>query len=177
MELYMKERLKVIALIIVILAAIGCGSKENKETEKKIDENTVVLEGISYTLDQDDEGYGIKYKVASNFRKTELINAINYFSENINDQAYFVIRLFHYNNKSIDYVIKDIAPSYDDKRELKINDLDYTFIHFINYTEADVNIYIHKHDKYTYAITFTSHIDMTKLEDLFLKSIDYEPNK
>ena len=168
---------KLIFILLILLLLVGCSKKEeenaNKE-EEKVPENTVVLQDIEYTLDQDDEVYGLKIKVAKNFRKTELVNAVNYFSENINDRAYFVIRLFEYKNKDIEYVIKDIAEEYDSRKELKVGDIDYTFIHFINFTKADVNIYIHTHKDTTYAITFTSGIDMSKLEDIFLKNIQYE---
>ena len=155
--------------IIVISLLTGCGKKTDE-----LAPNEVILEGIKYTLNQDDSEYGIKYKVANNFRKTSLINAINYYSENINDRAYFVIRIFHYKNKSIDYAIKDSTTEYDKKYETKIDNFDYTVVHFINYTKADVNIYYHKYKNDVYAFVFTSGIDLTRLEDIFLKSISYE---
>lgn len=156
-------------IIVISLILTGCGKKTDE-----LASNEVILEGIKYTLNQDDNEYGIKYKVASNFRKTSLINAINYYSENINDRAYFVIRIFHYKNKSIDYAIKDSTTEYDKKYETKIDNLDYTVVHFINYTKADVNIYYHKHKNDVYAFVFTAGIDLTRLEDIFLKSIIYE---
>lgn len=156
-------------IIVISLILTGCGKKTDE-----LASNEVILEGIKYTLNQDDNEYGIKYKVASNFRKTSLINAINYYSENINDRAYFVIRIFHYKDKSIDYAIKDSTTEYDKKYETKIDNLDYTVVHFINYTKADVNIYYHKHKNDVYAFVFTSGIDLTRLEDIFLKSIIYE---
>ena len=145
----------------------ACGKKDN------LLDDEVILEGIKYKLDQEDSEYGIKYKVAKNFRKTSLINAINYYSENINDRAYFVIRIFHYKNKSIDYAINDSTESFDKKYDTKVNDLDYTVVHFINYTKADVNIYYHKHKNDVYAFVFTSGIDISRLEDIFLKSVVY----
>ena len=156
-------------ILVISLILTGCGKKTDE-----LASNEVILEGIKYTLNQDDNEYGIKYKVASNFRKTSLINAINYYSENINDRAYFVIRIFHYKDKSIDYAIKDSTTEYDKKYETKIDNLDYTVVHFINYTKADVNIYYHKHKNDVYAFVFTSGIDLTRLEDIFLKSIIYE---
>ena len=65
---------------------IGCGKKEAIPMEEQLADDEVVLENIKYKLDKDETGYGISYKIAENFRKTELINAINYFSENINDR-------------------------------------------------------------------------------------------
>ena len=164
---------KTLCLLIIIVSFLtGCGN--DSKPEKKLGDNEVILEGIKYTLDKTDEEYGIKYKIADNFRKTSLINAINYYSENINDRSYFVIRIFHYKNKSIDYAIKDSTTEYDKKYDTKINNLDYTVVHFINYTKADVNIYYHKHKNDVYAFVFTSGIDITRLEDIFLKSINYE---
>ena len=100
----MKKIIKFIVLFIVFISLFGCG---NKNGENKLLDDEVILEGIKYKLDQSDSEYGINYKIASNFRKTTLINAVNYYSENINDSAYFVIRIFHYKNKSIEYAIND----------------------------------------------------------------------
>ena len=101
------KNLKIFLLfILVFLCVAGCVKKE-KEEKKDIAllEDEVILENIKYKLDQDENEYGIKYKIASNFRKTTLSNAINYFSEDINENPYFVIRIFYYKNKSIDYAI------------------------------------------------------------------------
>lgn len=149
---------------------VGCTKKIGFTS---LADDEVVLEGIKYKLNQEDSEYGIKYKVASNFRKTNPINCYSYYSENIDNKAYFVIRIFHYKNKSIDYAIKDTVEEYDKKEEIKINDLDYTKVHFINYTKADVNLYYHKHQNDVYVFTFTGIIDLSRLEDIFLKNIEY----
>lgn len=172
----MKNKLKVfLVLVIIFIFLIGCVNVEKKEeTKNDLADDEVILENINYKLNQDESEYGIKYKIASNFRKTTLSNAINYFSEDINESPYFVIRIFHYKNKSIDYAINDTTESYDIKEEVKINDVVYTKVHFINYTKADVNIYYHKHEEDVYAYVFTSGIDLSRLENIFLKSILYE---
>ena len=174
--------MKKICIILVLLMGLflieGCENKEveepKKEEEIKLADDEVKLEGILYKLDQDDEGYNIKYKVASNFRKSTMINAINYFSEKIDDQEYFVFRILHYKNKTIDEAIKDSAESYDAKYETQIGDLDYTVVHFKNFAEADVNIYYHKNKKEVYAYVFTGRIDLTRLVEIFLKSVVYK---
>ena len=87
--------MKKVLLILVILFSfvlVGCSKNNNKKGDNLKDDE-VILEGIKYKLDQDETGYGIKYKIASNFRKSELVNAINYFSEKIDGQSYFVIRI------------------------------------------------------------------------------------
>ena len=86
-----------LVFILFFLCVAGCVKKE-KEEKKDIVllEDEVILENIKYKLDQDENDYGIKYKIASNFRKTTLSNAVNYFSEDINENPYFVIRIFHY---------------------------------------------------------------------------------
>ena len=84
----MKKKVLLLIILCFCFLIVGCGKKENDEN--KLADDEVVLEGIKYKLDQDDEGYDIKSKVASNFRRTDLVNAINYFSENINGSAYFV---------------------------------------------------------------------------------------
>ena len=160
---------KLLLVLLIIICLVGCGKKE-----EILSNNEVVLEGIKYTLDQDEEEYGIKYKIASNFRKSVMINAINYFSEKIDDQEYFVIRIFHYKNRSTDYAIKDSTTEYDKKWEEKINGLDYTAVHFLNFSKTDVNIYYHKHKNDVYAFVFTARIDLTRLKDIFLTNINYE---
>ena len=95
----MKKKLGLLLVVfMVLITVVGCGKKENENNEKEdvLLEDEVILENIKYKLDQDDEGYGIKYKIANNFRRQDLVNAINYFSENINDSPYFVIRIYHY---------------------------------------------------------------------------------
>lgn len=169
----MKHFFKIFIFLLVSILLIGCGKKEVIPMEEQLADDEVVLENIKYKLDKDETGYGISYKIAENFRKTELINAINYFSENINDQPYFVIRIFHYKNKSIDYAINDSTESYDKKYDTTIDGVDYTVVHFLNFTKADVNIYYHKHNNDVYAFVFTSGIDISRLEEIFLKSIQY----
>ena len=160
---------KILILLIIVLCLVGCGRKAYV-----LSSDEVILEGIKYKLNKTDEEYGIKYKIADNFRKSVMINAVNYYSENINDRAYFVIRIFYYKNKSIDYAIKDSTTSYDKKYDTKVGEIDYTVVHFINYTKADVNIFYHKHKNDVYAFVFTSGIDLSRLEDIFLKSIEYK---
>ena len=123
---------KYLLIILVLLFAItltGCGKKEEKKKEEKQEEqlasDTVILEGITYKLDQDDTGYGIKYKVASNFRRSDLINAINYFSEKINDSSYFVIRIYRYQNKDIEYAIKDSVSEVEKREQVMVGDKEY----------------------------------------------------
>ena len=171
----MKKKLLILFIMFFsLITLVGCGSnKDDEKEEEKLSDDEVLLENIKYKLDKDEEGYGIKYKIASNFRKTELINAINYFSEDINESPYFVIRLFHYQGKTIEYAINDSTESYDNRYETKINDLDYTVVHFINYSGADVNIYYHLNGNDVYAFVFTSGIDLSRLVDIFLKSVDY----
>ncbi|MBQ6285863.1 MAG: hypothetical protein IJK67_06140 [Bacilli bacterium] len=171
----MKKLFKIFVLLLICICLIGCG-KKTKQEENKLQDDEVILEGIKYKLDQDESEYGIEYKIASNFRKTNTRNAINYFSENINDQAYFVYRIFYYKNKSIDYAIKDSTISYDKKYDVKVGDLDYTVVHFVNPIGENVetNIYYYKHNKDVYAFCFTASIDLSRLIDIFLKSIVYE---
>lgn len=168
------KKVFLILLLVLLFFVTGC-SKNNGKKEEKLKDDEVILEKIKYKLDQDETGYGIKYKIASNFRKSEMINAINYFSENIDNRAYFVIRIFHYKNKSVEYAIKDTTTSYDKKWETKMGDLDYTAVHFVNPIGENVEtkIYYHKSGKDVYAFCFTAAIDLSRLEEIFLKSVEY----
>ena len=166
--------MKKILLLATILLLIGCGKQEIKKDElSKLAEDEVILENIKYKLDQDEEGYGIKYKIATNFRKSVMINAINYFSENINDSAYFVIRIYQYPKKDIEYAIKDSVESYEKREEVKIGDLDYTKVYFTNYNGAKTRLYYHKHNNTVYTFVFTAGIDLSRLESIFLNNISY----
>ena len=172
----MKKKLLLLVMILSCIFMVGCscGKKEEKE-EEKLAANEVVLENIKYKLDQDDEGYGIKYKIASNFRKTVLINAINYFSENINDSPYFVVRIYHYTDKDLEASINWSVEKYDKREEVKVGDRDYTKVHFVNYNGAETNLYFYgKGPKEYYVFVFTSSLDLSRLEDIFLKSVVFE---
>lgn len=165
---------KILLLIMLFscLLIIGCGKKEDTNEELANDE--VILEGIKYKLDQDDEEYGIKYKVASNFRKSVMINAINYFSEKINDSEYFVMRIYHYTNKNLEESINWSVDKYDKREEVTVGDRNYTKVHFVNYNDAETNLYFYQKGKKEYYVyVFTARIDLTRLEEIFLNSVTY----
>ena len=171
--------MKKILLFIMILSCfllIGCGKKDEKEDVKDVLANDeVILENIKYKLDQDDEEYGIKYKIASNFRKTILTNAVNYFSENINDSPYFVIRIYHYTDKDLEQSIKWSVDEYDKREDVKVGDRDYTKVHFVNYNKAETNLYFYgKGPKEYYVFVFTSSLDLSRLEEIFLNEVVFE---
>ena len=173
----MKKKFETILLIFIItitLVGCSCGKKEEKEDNKLADDE-VVLENIKYKLDQDEEGYGIKYKIASNFKKNVLVNAINYFSENINDSPYFVIRIYHYTDKNLEESIKWSVDSYDKREDVKVGDKDYTKVHFVNYNGAETNLYFYeKGPKEHYVFVFTSSLDLGRLEEIFLNRVNFD---
>lgn len=164
----------VIIFVITIFMITGCGKKEKVVNGPGLNEDEVVLEGIKYKLDQDDEEYGIKYKVASNFRKSVMINAVNYFSEKINDSSYFVIRIYKYPNKDIEYAIKDSVETVEDREIVTVGDKEYTKVYFTNYNGAKTHLYYYKHNNTVYTFVFTAGIDLSRLENIFLNNISYE---
>ena len=170
----MKKGIKLLLVFIILITIVGCKKKE-ENNEPKLADDEVVLVGIKYKLNKEDSEYGIKYKIASNFRKTVLTNAINYFSETIDNQTYFVIRIFQYKNKDIKYAIKDSTDEYLEKKDVKVGDLDYTLVRFKNPVGEDTytNIYYYTHKKTTYAFVFTASIDLSRLENIFLTQIEY----
>lgn len=171
----MKRKL-LICLLLVLLLVTGCGKKESASKEKKesLAKDEVVLEDIKYKLDQEDSEYGIKYKIASNFRKSVMINAVNYFSENIDESPYFVIRIYQYPNKDIEYAIKDSVETVEKREQVTIGDKEYTKVYFTNYNGAHTNLFYYTHNKTTYTFVFTSGIDLSRLENIFLENISYE---
>ena len=167
-----KNIIKLLFIFIIAITLVGCGSSKDKKDELASDE--VILENIKYKLDQDEEGYGIKYKIASNFRKSVLVNAINYFSEDINGSAYFVIRIYHYTDKNLEQSIKWSVEEYDKREDVKIGDRDYTKVHFINYNGAETNLYFYgTGPKEYYVFVFTSSLDLGRLEEIFLNGVDF----
>ena len=169
----MKKLFKYLILFILVISLLGC---KKKEEEIVLADDEVILENIMYKLDQDDNGYDLKYKIASNFRRSNMINAINYFSEKIDDRSYFVIRILQYKNKDINYAIKDSTENkYLSKEEVKVGDLNYTKVRFKNPIgeETYTNIYYYRNKKDTYAFVFTAVIDLSRLENIFLTQIEY----
>lgn len=168
-----KKYLVIIVTLFLCITLVGCGSKGEKEEEPVLADDEVVLENIKYKLDQDESEYGIKYKIASNFSKTTMINAVNYFSEKINDSAYFVIRIYQYPGKDIEYAIKDSVETVEKREEVKVGDLTYTKVYFTNYNDAKTHLYYYTYNDTTYTFVFTAGIDLSRLEDIFLKNITY----
>ena len=166
------KKVFLLLLVFVCLLMVGCGKKEN---EPSLADDEVILENIKYKLDQDEEGYGIKYKIASNFRKSVLVNAINYFSENINDSPYFVVRIYHYTDKNLEQSIKWSVEEYDKREIVKVGDRDYTKVHFVNYNKAETNLYFYgKGPKEYYVFVFTSSLDLSRLEEIFLNRVVFD---
>ena len=171
----MKKTFKIFCILFIMICIIGCKKKEEVKEEPLLAEDEVILENIKYKFDQDSSEYGINFKLSSNLRRVDNGNTISYFSEKINDRSYFVFRLFHYKNKDIDYAIKDSTSQYDNKYEKEIGDKKYTVVHFKNPIgdNVETNIYYYKNKNDVYAFCFTSSIDLSRLEEVFLKSIVY----
>ena len=172
----MKRIFSLLIILFIALTLTACGSKEEKKEEAKIPDDEVTLEGITYKLNQDDTGYGLKYKVASNFRRTDLINAINYYSEKINGSSYFVIRIYKYPGKDLEYAINDSVEKdkIESREEVTIGDKTYTKVHFTNYNGAKTNLFYYKYKDTYYTYVFTASIDLSRLENIFLTNITYE---
>ena len=171
----MKRKILISLFVVLSLFMISaCGKKtEPKKEEPKLAADEVVLENIKYKLDQEDSEYGIKYKIASNFRKSVMINAVNYFSENIDDSPYFVIRIYSYPNKDIEYAIKDSVETVEKREQVTVGDKEYTKVWFTNYNGAHTHLFYYTSNKTTYTFVFTSSIDLSRLEDIFLENIMY----
>lgn len=169
------KKVLIISLMILILIT-GCGKNKDKKAEKKeqLPNDTVILEGITYKLDQEDSEYGIKYKIANNFRKSVLPNAVNYFSEKKDGQSYFVIRIYYYKNKDIEYAIKDSVESYEKREEVKVGDRNFTKVYFTNYNGAKTHLFYYEHNNSIYTFVFTAGIDLSRLENIFLNNVLFE---
>jgi len=161
----MKKYLKILVIIFFSFFLVSCFNNKDKDE--------VIFENNIYKFNQDEEEFGIKYKVASNLKKTILSNSINYSKEYISDELYFAIRLLYYKDISIDDAIDFVTPLYDDKYDANINNIDYTALHSVDNENADVNIYYHKHNEDVYIFEFTSSFDISKLIKIFLSNVNY----
>ena len=169
----MKKIFSLLIILIITITLTACGKKEE---EPKLADDEVVLEGITYKLNEDNNGYGLKYKVASNFRRTDLINAINYYSEKIDGSSYCVIRIYKYPGKDLEYAINDSVEKdkIESREEVTIGDKTYTKVHFTNYNGAKTNLFYYKYKDTYYTYVFTASIDLSRLENIFLTNITYE---
>ncbi len=169
----MKKIVFALFVIVSVLFLGACGKKENNETILADDE--VVVNDVLYKLNADDTGYGLKYKIDINFRKTDTGNALNYFGQTEDkSSSNFIIRLFHYTNKNIDYAIKDTTESYDSKEEVEINGVKYVKVHFENYNGANTYLFYYTFGKETYVFCFTANKEEERLERIFLSNVVYE---
>ena len=171
---------KILLVLLTVLLLTGCGKKVEEQgnniQEPKLAEDEIVLENIKYKFDQDANYNGINYKVASNLRVRDSGNAMNYFSEEIDGSSYFVFRIFYYKNKDINYAIKDTTDNnYLEKKEVTIDDKTYTVVRFKNPIGDEIytDMLYYRNKKDTYAYCFTAKIDLTELEELFLKNVVY----
>lgn len=168
----MKKILLSILTIILLFATFGCGPKKE---EQKLAEDEVIINNKLYKLNQDETGYGINYNIDASFRKVDTGNALNYYApKNEDNTSDFVIRIFHYKNKTLDYVIKDTVEKYDSKEEVEINGLQYTKVHFTNYNDANTYLFYYQKNKDIYAYCFTAWKEEERLENVFLSQISYE---
>lgn len=168
----MKRIFSFLLIIVFAITLTACGKKE----EEKIPDDEVVLEGITYKLDQEDTGYDLKYKIASNFRRSDMINAINYFSEQINGSSYFVIRIYEYKGKDIEYAINDSveADLIESREEVTVGNDKFTKVHFKNSIgDAETDLFYKTHNNITYTFVFTAGIDLSRLEEIFLTNVEY----
>lgn len=173
----MKKYLSLLLVIMFALIFTACGKKEE---EVKIPDDEVTLEGITYKLNQEDTGYNLKYKIASNFRRTDMINAINYFSEKINGSSYFVIRIYRYPGKDIEYAINDSVDKdlIESREEVNVGNFKFTKVHFKNSIGNDeTDLFYKTHNDVTYTFVFTSSIDLSRLENIFLSNVEYPEDR
>ena len=174
----MKKKLFSLLIVFVLLFTLsgcGCSRQEEKEPEPTLADDEVIVNGTLYKLNVDESGYGLNYKIATNFRKWDSGNALNYFGQ-IGDtkDSNFVIRIFRYKNKNIDYAIKDTVDEYDSKTEVEINGIKYVKVHFTNYNGANTYLFYYKHNKDTYAYCFTANNEEERLENIFLSNVEYK---
>lgn len=168
-------KIKTILISFIFLLLVGCGKSNSVEVTTKTNPNSIVLSGITYVLEEDDSELNMNYKVASNFTKLNFGNAIIYYSEKVNDSYNMAIKLFEYQDKDLDYAINDICSNCEGRKDVKIHDVDYTYL-TEGTGENQIHLFFHKHNNNYYVITFAAkEVDkVEELYNLFLKNITYK---
>ncbi len=170
----MKKILLSLLAVFILFSITGCG--KNKDEEVKLEDDEVIVNETLYKLNVDESGYGISYKIATNFRKWDSGNALNYFGQiKDSNDSNFVIRIFRYKNKNIDYAIKDTTDNtFESKSEVEIDGKKYTKVHFVNYSGDNTYLFYYKYNKDVYAYCFTARVEQERLEEIFLKQVVYK---
>ena len=163
---------KLLLIMLTILLLCSCGKKK-KEKEEVINPNEITMSGIKYVVDVDAEAYNLKLKVASNFERRNFVNCVSFYSEKINDEYNFIIRIFNFDKKATyDYIVEDITGEKLSYEDVTVNDVEYKFAVY-KVENDEIEIFMKKVGKEYYAITFLAKDDVKKLENVFLKGIIY----
>ena len=170
----MKKKFVVLG-IIVLLIAILIGIYLFFSNREK-DYTTVVLDKTTYELIEDEYEYDIHYKIDNNFKKVKLPMYVSYYSNGVKGSPYFLIKIYRYTDKSMNEVIKYTVGKYDKKKNIKINDLEYTVVNSKDILNRNIKAYYHKQNNHIYVFYFNARIDISKLEKAFLHNIVYEDN-
>ena len=162
---------KTLLIILTILLLCSCGKK--KKEEVKENPNEITMSGIKYVVNEDAEAYNLKLKVASNFERRNFINCVSFYSEKINDEYNFIIRIFNFDKKAnYDYIVEDITGKKLSYEDVVVNDVEYKFAVY-EIEEDKIEIFMKKVGNEYYAISFLAKDDVKKLENVFLKEIIY----
>ena len=109
-----------------------------------------------------------------------MVNVINYFSEKINGSSYFVIRIYEYKGKDIEYAINDSVDKdlIETREEVDIGNDKFTKVHFKNSIgDAETDLFYKTHNNVTYTFVFTASIDLSRLENIFLTNVEYPEDR
>lgn len=159
-------------IVLIIIGVVVFFFLSNNKKEEVLEDNEVKIEKTIFRLDQEEERYGIHYKVDHRFRKARLPKYNIYYSSGIHKSPFFTIKIYRYNNKSLEEVIKDTIEKYDKKEKKKINDIKYTLT-YSKYLKHNVKTYYYKKNNYIYVFSFSSDIDISRLEKIFMEQIRY----
>ena len=183
----MKKVFSLLLVLFLVLFLVGCGKKNNnqqpepkKETEQVLADDEVKVNGVLYKLNKDESVYGLKFKIAENFKKVDNGNAFSYFGKKDEESntGNFIIRVFHYKNKTLEESIKFTAEKYDSREEVTIGDKKYTKVHFVNYNGLNTYLFFYKYKKKEfYVYCFTADKEEERLENIFLTNVIYKKSK
>lgn len=180
----MKKVFSLLLVLLLVVFLVGCGKKNNEqkndEPVKLLADDEVEVNGVLYKLNKDESVYGINFKIAENFKKVNNGNAFSYFGkkDEESNSGNFVIRVFHYKNKTLEESIKFTADSYDSKEDVTIGDKNYTKVHFVNYNGLNTYLFFYKYKKKEfYVYCFTAEKEEERLENIFLTNVIYKKSK
>jgi predicted small lipoprotein YifL len=182
----MKKKILLIMLAIVtIISLTGCGietknevkddNDNNKKEEKvEVDESLFKINNIEFHLDNESAFKEIKYTISKDFKEANMDKYIqyNYYQEDSTNLLFF--RIFYYQNKDINYALKDLGLNNDITFEDgKTDNISYKLYVQPRDDGGTIHFYFINKDSDLYVLNYVSKYDIKEFESKVLKTVKF----